>query len=191
MNTNFDNKYQPTDNKDMNTQINDDWFTGEQTVAENKTKKLIYLVVFAILTLVSLLPVASHAKDKALNGLFNAPKSKFLKVDEAFQTIPKQKGSQFVVDFIVTPKHYVYKDRINVALPSGKLIKPLTFNLKPDQVVDPDFGKVNVFQKNVKLSFSIPNVKNGSKLTLQWQGCAKAGLCYPPVKETITVKKKR
>lgn len=162
---------------------------ADDTVPEHGFKSRLMVVLFTAITLLTLLPLAAHAESNALASLFGKPKAKFLPVEQAFQTIPKQAGKKLTVDFVVTPKHYVYKDRVKITLPNGKQLTPLIFNQKHTMVNDPEFGKVAVFQKNVRVSATLPaSVKAGDTLKLRWQGCAKAGLCYPPVTEKITIK---
>lgn len=130
--------------------------------------------------------VSVHAIDLFGGGA----KAKFLPVDQAFQTIPRLDDGQLSVDFVVVPKHYVYKDRVKLLLANGKTIKPTAFSLKANYVDDPEFGRVAVFEKNVTARFSLPKgVKQSDSIKLKWQGCAKAGLCYPPMTEAIALDK--
>ena len=69
---------------------------------------------------------------------------------------------------------------------------PFTFNRKLVLIDDPTFGKVAVFdQANMEATTTLTSTtgKNIDKaaVTIGWQGCAKAGLCYPPEKIKTTV----
>lgn len=139
------------------------------------------------------------AQAAGLGELFsnnNAAQSKFLPVDKAFQvdSISKatSKGTQLSITFDITPGHYVYKDKLTVSFPKGISATPFSFSQSPVAINDPTFGKVPVFtQKNIIATTMLTsNNGKGAKnvpVVIGWQGCAKAGLCYPPEKIKTTV----
>lgn len=156
------------------------------------TQPLLRIAIMLSMALLSFVMLMNAANAIDLFG--KSSKSKFLPVDQAFQTIQKSDGKQLKVDFVVVPKHYIYKDRVQLKF-DGKSIKPTAFTKKAKFVNDPEFGRVAVFEENVTAVFTLPkNIKDKSSVKLKWQGCAKAGLCYPPVTEKVafsTLKKKR
>jgi len=178
------------------------------SLAENNSSKKSCLLAF-VLTTSSLLtglaatglavaPVASQAA--GLGDLFSSDKSaaqpKFLPVDEAFQVSssskPTNNGTRLAINFDITPEHYVYKDQIKLTLPAGVTAAPFTFSQKPVSIDDPTFGKVLVFDQANMVATTILSSSNGKRLDnaavmIGWQGCAKAGLCYPPEKIKTTV----
>lgn len=134
------------------------------------------------------------AQAASLGDLFGnngAAKSKFLPVEQAFQVTSSSKatsaGTKFSINFAITPGHYVYKDRITLTFPKGVRATPFTFSQSPVSVNDPTFGKVPVFtQKSMVATTTLTSttgkpIKNAA-VVIGWQGCAKAGLCYPPEK---------
>ena len=142
-------------------------------------------------------PVASQAA--GLGDLFgnkSAAQPKFLPVDEAFQVSssskPTNNGTRLAINFDITPEHYVYKDQIKLTLPAGVSAAPFTFSQKPVSIDDPTFGQVLVFDQANMVATTILSSSNGKAInnaavTIGWQGCAKAGLCYPPEKIKTTV----
>lgn len=135
-----------------------------------------------------------------LNELFggsnSAAQGKFLPVGKAFQVSNSAKtgakGTQFSIKFAITPGHYVYKDRLTLTFPKGVSATPFTFSQTPVSVNDPTFGKVPVFtQKNIVATTTLTSTNgkpiNNAAVVVGWQGCAKAGLCYPPEKIKTTV----
>ena len=58
---------------------------------------------------------------------------------------------------------------------------------------DPTFGRVAVFEENVVATTTLTATQNINQapISIKWQGCAKAGLCYPPetLNSTITLVK--
>ena len=177
------------------------------SLTENKSSKKSYLLAFALsasslltgLTTTGLMvaPVALQAA--GLGDLFgnkSATQPKFLPVDQAFQVDSISKatsnGTRLAINFNITPEHYVYKDQIKLTLPAGVTAAPFTFSQKPVSIDDPTFGQVLVFDQanmiaNTVLSSSNGKAIDNAAVTIGWQGCAKAGLCYPPEKIETTV----
>ena len=131
-----------------------------------------------------------------LFGNKSAAQPKFLSVDQAFQVStsskPADNGTRLAINFDITPEHYVYKDKIKLTLPAGVTAAPFTFSQKPISIDDPTFGRVPVFDQTNMVATTILTNSNGKSLdnaavTIGWQGCAKAGLCYPPEKINTTV----
>ena len=147
-----------------------------------------------------LLTTSMTAQAAGLGELFgntqSSTKSKFLPVSEAFQVTSSSKvlstGTRFSINFDITPGHYVYKDRITFSFPKGVRATPFTFSQSPVSINDPTFGKVPVFtQRNMVATTTLTSttgkpIKNAA-VVIGWQGCAKAGLCYPPEKIKTTV----
>ena len=178
------------------------------SLMQNKPSKKSYLLAFAVsagslltglaATGLTAVPVASQAA--GLGDLFSSDKSatqpKFLPVNEAFQVSssskPVNNGTRLAINFDITPEHYVYKDQIKLTLPAGVSAAPLTFSQKPVSIDDPTFGQVLVFDQANMVATTILSSSNGKAInnaavTIGWQGCAKAGLCYPPEKIKTTV----
>ena len=178
------------------------------SLTQNKSSKKSYLLAFAFsagslltglgATGLTVAPVASQAA--GLGDLFSSDKSatqpKFLPVNEAFQVSssskPTNNGTRLSINFDITPEHYVYKDQIKLTLPAGVSAAPFTFSQKPVSIDDPTFGQVLVFDQANMVATTILSSSNGKAInnaavTIGWQGCAKAGLCYPPEKIKTTV----
>lgn len=177
------------------------------SLTENKSSKKSCLLAFAlsasslltVLTATGLVvaPVASQAA--GLGDLFgnkSATQPKFLPVDQAFQVSSSSKaannGTRLAINFDITPEHYVYKDQIKLTLPAGVTAAPFTFSQKPVSIDDPTFGQVLVFDQAIMVASTVLSSSNGkvidnAAVTIGWQGCAKAGLCYPPEKIKTTV----
>lgn len=155
---------------------------------------LASVVTLTLMTTGVLLPVQNVQSAGGLADLFNRSESsnnKILPVNQAFSIMPEQKDNTLTVYFDVKDGYYLYQEKIKLELPEGVTASPLQFNQTPQFVDDPDFGRVPVFDKSftatTTLTTSTTN-KNPSA-TVKWQGCAKAGLCYPPEKTDFTLTK--
>ncbi len=122
----------------------------------------------------------------------NQSSDTFLSVDQAFKVKPQTINNQVKVTFNIIKGHYIYRDKIKLVLPKGVKAGYWRFNQKSSKIDDPKFGKVAVFdQSTVTATTTLINTTNkaisNQPIQLKWQGCAKAGLCYPPEKVTFKI----
>ena len=173
------------------------------SLTANTHAKKAYILACVIASgslLTGLLATSTTAQAAGLGDLFgssqNTAQSKFLPVDEAFQvsssSASTKSGTRLSINFDITPEHYVYKNQIKLTLPAGVTAAPFTFNQKPYSIDDPTFGKVLVFDQANMVATTTLTSNNGKSIddaaiVIGWQGCAKAGLCYPPEKIKTTV----
>lgn len=165
-----------------------------------KTSPFFAAAIVSSALLIGLTATTMPTQAASLGDLFGnnqgATQPKFLSVDKAFQVGATTKavanGTRLTINFDITPEHYVYKDRITLDLPAGVTAAPFVFSQRANMIDDPTFGRVPVFdQTNVVATTTLTSSKaiNNAALTIGWQGCAKAGLCYPPekIKTTVTI----
>ena len=165
--------------------------------AANKSYVLAFTMMSASL-MAGLSMTSMSAQAAGLGELFNNSntKSKFLPVDEAFQVVSStkatSKGTRLSINFDITPGHYVYKNKLTLNFPKGVSATPFTFSQSPVSIDDPTFGKVPVFTQRNMVATTMLTTNNGKgaknvPVVIGWQGCATAGLCYPPEKVKTTV----
>ncbi|WP_019673422.1 cytochrome c biogenesis protein CcdA [Psychrobacter lutiphocae] len=140
---------------------------------------------------------SNQAQAASLADLFGGSNStssaqqKFLKVEDAFSVKPVQNGNRIEVSLNITPKHYLYKDKLTLKLPDGVSASDFQFSHASESIDDPTFGKVDVFrQPKVTATALLTNSSDqpiNQDVSLTWQGCADAGLCYPPQTEILAV----
>lgn len=107
----------------------------------------------------------------------------FLKVDEAFGFDFEQKHGQLIVRWDIADGYYLYKKQFktatkNVILGDGDYPAH-------EQIEDEFFGLSDVFFEDMEMSFPIIQAKQDGSVKLRFQGCATAGLCYPPTTKVI------
>ena len=117
--------------------------------------------------------------------------SEFLPVDEAFKVYAQAvDGNTAEIGFQVTPGHYLYQDKLSVTARSERA-RTGQLDLPPGEAkVDEFFGEVQVYHDD--LFFKVPIARATPEpmeleLEVGYQGCADAGLCYPPQTRTFTV----
>ncbi len=112
----------------------------------------------------------------------------FLPVDQAFQVAVSASGPRSLqVSFTLAPGVYLYRERFDAKLQTaGHAPQPLSWDLPPGKVKhDPNFDKdLEVYHADVSGGLSLPASAGAGAgdaiLTVGYQGCADAGLCYPP-----------
>ena len=113
----------------------------------------------------------------------------FLDVDKAFAPVISEVGLDTIkIKFAIADKYYLYKHRFkfksddNVKL--GEALIP-----EGHKKNDEFFGEVETYHNEVEIIIPYTNndVKNISKLTVKYQGCAEAGICYPPTKKIFDI----
>ena len=110
----------------------------------------------------------------------------FLTAEEAFVlTVNESAGSadQVALNWAIAPGYYLYRDRIDVtSQPPGALVQ---LDRPPgEQKNDPNFGVMEVYHDAVTVQM---NPGTARDLTVTWQGCADAGLCYPSQTRKISL----
>lgn len=95
-----------------------------------------------------------------------------------------------VAEFTILDEYYLYKDKFKFAgKTAGIELKPAVYpagKVKTDEF----FGKVETYRKHVAIEIPLDRRDlQVAKLDLdfQYQGCADAGLCYPPQKQKISL----
>lgn len=109
----------------------------------------------------------------------------FLPADQAFQVEVQASGPRSLeVRFMLARAVYLYREQMKATLqPAGGAEQALSWDLPPGETkYDPTFDKeLEVYHADVVGGLSLPaGLKGEAVLTVGYQGCADAGLCYPP-----------
>src|SRR5829696_7728624 len=114
----------------------------------------------------------------------------FLPVDEAFVlTALADGGERIALDWRVAPGYYLYRHRLSVrTVTPGFTLGELSVPAGKKKT-DEFFGDVEVYYDNLAAQVAVTRPAEGSSLELEvsYQGCADAGLCYPPVTKTLKI----
>ncbi len=129
----------------------------------------------------------------ALSGLLGAGEDEdFLPPDEAFRFSVEPKDAEtLIARWGVTPGYYLYRDKMRFSLTQGEGVALGEVSLPKGKVKhDEFFGDVEVYTHD--LAVEIPLLRqrpDRAEITLKsvYQGCADAGLCYPPIEKVNTL----
>ena len=128
--------------------------------------------------------------DAVLKGRSQAQPD-FLPVDEAFQPSAVADGPDKIrVEWVIHEGYYLYKSRIKVATTSkaAQVGEPsLPTGIKKN---DEYFGEQEIYHEGVVGTVPVARAAGGAvelPIDVTYQGCAEAGLCYPPTTKHFTV----
>ncbi len=123
-----------------------------------------------------------------------AQAQQFLPADQAFSADVAGSGPQQLdVRLTVAKGTYLYRERLAAQLMPLQGGSPVTlsWSVPPGQVKhDPNFDKdVEVYHHDVAATLTVPAGLSGvQRLKLTYQGCADAGICYPPQNKLFDVR---
>ncbi len=115
---------------------------------------------------------------------------KFPPPDEVFHLKAEPGARRIHLSWTIRPGFYLYRSRIHVEGLSGTVIGALAL---PQGIlkVDPYFGREQIYRNAVTAELPVTRGTRGApqdaSLSVTYQGCADAGLCYPPITHTLTV----
>lgn len=139
---------------------------------------------FFFLLLITLLTVpVKAATNNVLGDLLGPPQQTFLPVDQAFVFDFDQQGSTLLVGWDIAPDYYLYKKKIEIIAKGANI--QVGDSGSGEIIEDEFFGKTEVFFNSASVISKLSNVTEGAVVKVRYQGCAKAGLCYPP--EVISI----
>ncbi|MBE9609891.1 protein-disulfide reductase DsbD [Chitinilyticum piscinae] len=112
--------------------------------------------------------------------------SNLLPPEEAF--IPSARlidARHITVQWQIADGYYLYRDRISIQH-NGQT---LAAEFPPGKVKDdPYFGRTTTYSHQLALTASSPaSLTPQDRITVNFQGCADAGVCYPPQSATLTL----
>ncbi len=131
----------------------------------------------------------------ALTNLFdNSPDDgKFLPPEKAFRlTVTARNTNTLVARWQIAEGYYLYRDKMRFELNSAHGVS-LGKAALPSGVVEEDefFGRVEIYPQDMEVDLPLLRTTTGLqsvRLEVQYQGCAKVGLCYPPITQQISLK---
>lgn len=111
----------------------------------------------------------------SLTHAFVSNQQHFLPVEEAFRFEVMTDVEPNLMVWQITDKHYLYRDRLGITDANGETVS-IDY---PEGIDHSDefFGDTQVYRQLLQLPID-PNAEQPLQVT--WQGCADAGLCYPP-----------
>lgn len=113
---------------------------------------------------------------------FAIGEDEFLDPTDAFKYTATADESTVTIEWTATKGYYLYKKRMGLSASSPGVSVGESVYPKGEIHKDEYFGEQEIFRNTFKVSAPLTGAKAGDTvaLKLKWQGCADAGLCYPP-----------
>ena len=164
-------------------------------------RTLLFLVGLALVAMaamaqagdnrLSFAPQSASSQGNPLANPLSSPASQdeFLPVDQAYQLdvvyTDGDSGRAADVIFQIAPEYYLYRDKLALHLHQGGEKSVLPLKLEPGETIWDDYfeKETEVYRWQLEVPVQLPaSVDTGSPMHLEvrYQGCADAGLCYPP-----------
>lgn len=126
------------------------------------------------------LPLSALAQS-ALSA-YTQQQTQFLPVDEAYQLTLVADGDQrLMLQWVIAPDYYLYRHafKAQASDSEGSIAANLVV---PDGLAKTDefFGDVEVYYDALEAMVALERTTELAQIKVTYQGCADAGLCYPP-----------
>jgi len=112
----------------------------------------------------------------------------FLPPDVAFRVGARIDGSALRVRWVIADGYYLYRQKISVAAESPDLVVSGISLPRGTIKTDPYLGTQEIFTQQVEGTVSYRRIDYGAhpvEIKVTYQGCAEAGLCYPPITKVL------
>jgi thiol:disulfide interchange protein DsbD len=146
------------------------------------------LLVLSLLasSLAGLAGVAS-AKPWWMRGV-ESNETDFLAPDVAFRAGAQVDGNVVRVRWVIADGYYLYRHKIEIKAESPGLVIGTPVLPKGSSKSDPYLGTQEIYQRQVEATVPYTRFDAGAhplQIKVIYQGCAEAGLCYPPISKVL------
>jgi thiol:disulfide interchange protein DsbD len=151
-----------------------------------RTLSAVWVALFFLSPVLSLGGVA-QAKPWWMRGI-DSNETDFLPPDVAFRVAARIDGNVVKVRWVIADGYYLYRQKIEVRAESPDLVLA-TPSLPPGTLkTDPYLGTQQVYFQQVEGLVPYSRIDAGAhpmQIKVTYQGCAEAGLCYPPITKVV------
>ena len=141
----------------------------------------------ACIALMSGLASSASAKPWWMRGI-DSKESDFLPPDAAFRVSARTEGNVVRVRWVIADKYYLYRQKIDIKAESPDLVVAAPVLPKGKLRNDAYQGTQEIYQQQVEATVAYTRYDGGAhplQIKVTYQGCAEAGLCYPPITKVL------
>ena len=149
-------------------------------------KKLLFSIVFIVSILLPFTNINAQSFFD-ISNFSTTNDDEFLDVEDAFAFNFLQQNNELVINFDVKDGYYLYKHQFQFT-PKNAVITPVELPLGTEYD-DAYFGLQQIYLSPIDIAINIEQANANSTITVRYQGCAKKGLCYPPITKVIPLDK--
>jgi len=113
----------------------------------------------------------------------------FLPPDVAFRVGASVDGNVVRVRWVIADGYYLYRSKIDIKAESPDLVIAAPALPKGMLKTDPYLGTQEIYKQQVDATAAYTRFDAGAhplQIKVVYQGCAEAGLCYPPISKVIS-----
>ena len=165
--------------------------------SDKQTTSPLWCLVPIFLWALAIRPELALASALAIPTGSNA-ESELLEPERAFQLSAWLKDVRTVeLQYKIADGYFLYGSRFKFVIEPGSSVKLGRAKLPKGKLkLDPTFGRVETYRNSVRILLPIATLNKSQesadshvlRLKITSQGCADAGVCYPPLHQTLTFK---
>jgi thioredoxin:protein disulfide reductase len=132
-------------------------------------------------------PGTAYAKPWWMRGI-ESNETDFLPPDVAFRVAARVDGNVLKVRWVIADGYYLYKQKIEVKAESPDLVVSAPQLPQGVMKTDPYLGTQEIYTQQLEAAVPYTRMDAGAhpiQIKVTYQGCAEAGLCYPPITKVV------
>jgi thiol:disulfide interchange protein len=136
------------------------------------------------------LPGPAAAKPWWTRGV-ESNEADFLDPDVAYRAAVRVDGQVLRVHWVIAQGYYLYRQKMDIKAESPDLVLGEPSFPRGTMKTDPYLGTQEIFTQEVEATVPFTRLDAGAhpiQLKVTYQGCAEAGLCYPPISKVLFAK---
>jgi thioredoxin:protein disulfide reductase len=129
----------------------------------------------------------ASAKPWWLRGV-ESNESDFLPPDVAFRVAADVDGNLVRVRWVIADGYYLYRQKIEIKAESPDLVVATPALPRGVPKTDPFLGTQEIYRQQLQATAAFTRYDGGAhplQIKVTYQGCADAGLCYPPITKVL------
>ena len=115
--------------------------------------------------------------------------SDFLDPNVAFRVAAQVDGNVVRVRWVIADGYYLYRQKMGIQAESPDLVVSAPELPKGLLKTDPYLGTQEIYRQQVEATAAFSRIDAGAhpmEIKVTYQGCADAGLCYPPITKVLS-----
>jgi thiol:disulfide interchange protein len=155
-------------------------------IAPNKTiaPTFIYRLCFWLAIIASVSANQTNANETTAplsSNPFSAQSETFLSVDEAYQLSLRQTDTDIIAEWVIADTYFLYGEQFHFSI-DGQTVNATRAagEIAYDEIFEKAVEKYYTYTQSIINKTQINTKANPILLSIRYQGCADAGLCYPP-----------
>jgi thiol:disulfide interchange protein DsbD len=153
-----------------------------------KLSLLLWVFLAAITSMVSAAEQNPLAPGASNNSALSLTQAEFLPVEQAYQVDVLVSANQLLFNWSIRDGYYLYKDRFKFsAVDANSQLQTPKFGAGKVKWDDYFEAELEVFYNATEIVLPFSTAAEQMEIQIESQGCADAGLCYPPRKQWLTI----